>query len=53
MGHNEHLKKIFTDHEFLEDSVIRKFRITAKDGKSYSTNHPALRAPLHGRGIEI
>jgi len=34
---NEHLKKIFTDSELQEDSVIRKFRITAADGKSYNT----------------
>jgi hypothetical protein len=26
---NEHLKKIFSDRELQEDSVIRKFRITA------------------------
>ncbi len=36
---NEHLKNIFSDHELYEKSVIRKFRITATDGKSYSTNH--------------
>lgn len=28
---NEHLKKIFADSELQEDSVIRKFRITASD----------------------
>jgi hypothetical protein len=41
---NEHLKKIFTDSELQEDSVIRKFRITASDGKSYNTLHYKLPA---------
>ncbi|MCF6311795.1 MAG: virulence RhuM family protein [Verrucomicrobiales bacterium] len=36
---NEHLKKIFADSELHEDSVIRKFRITATDGKNYNTLH--------------
>lgn len=36
---NEHLKKVFADKELDEISVIRKFRITAKDGKSYDTKH--------------
>lgn len=39
---NYHIKKIFDDSELSEDSVIRKFRITATDGKSYFTNHYAL-----------
>ena len=39
---NYHLKKIFMDKEVDENSVIRKFRITAADGKSYSTNHYSL-----------
>ena len=39
---NYHIKKIFDDSELSEDSVIRKFRITAADGKSYSTNHYSL-----------
>ena len=39
---NYHLKKIFADGELDENSVIRKFRITAADGKSYSTNHYSL-----------
>jgi len=34
---NEHLKKLFADSELQEDSVIRKFRITADDGKNYNT----------------
>jgi len=36
---NEHLKKIFSDGELQGDSVIRKFRITATDGKNYNTQH--------------
>ena len=36
---NEHIKKIFSDGELDENSVIRKFRITAADGKGYNTNH--------------
>jgi len=41
---NEHLKKVFTDNEQREDSVIRKFRITASDGKNYNTLHYKLPA---------
>ena len=39
---NYHIKKIFADSELQEDSVIRKFRITADDGKNYNTNHYSL-----------
>ena len=39
---NYHIKKIFSDSELQENSVIRKFRITADDGKSYNTNHYSL-----------
>jgi len=35
---NEHLKNIFDGGELDENSVIRKFRITAADGKNYNTN---------------
>jgi len=35
---NEHLKNIFKTGELVEHSVIRKFRITAADGKSYLTS---------------
>ena len=41
---NYHLKKIFKDMEVDENSVIRKFRITASDGKTYETNHYNLKA---------
>ena len=36
---NYHLRKVFKDRELQEDSVIRKFRITAADGKNYDTGH--------------
>ena len=41
---NYHLKKIIADGEIDENSVIRKFRITAADGKTYNTNHYNLSA---------
>jgi hypothetical protein len=36
---NEHIQNIFGDGELAADSVIRKFRITAADGKNYETAH--------------
>jgi hypothetical protein len=36
---NEHIKNIFTEGELKPESVIRNFRITADDGKSYETQH--------------
>ncbi|WP_432740985.1 virulence RhuM family protein [Methylobacter sp. G7] len=41
---NYHLKKIFSDSELEENSVIRNFRITAKDGKNYNTQYYNLSA---------
>ncbi len=41
---NEHLKNIFTSSELDKNSVIRKFRITASDGKYYNTNFYSLDA---------
>jgi hypothetical protein len=41
---NYHLKKIFSDQELQENSVIRNFRITAADGKPYDTLHYNLSA---------
>jgi hypothetical protein len=41
---NEHLKNILKDNDLQEDSVIRKFRITASDGKNYNTQHYNLSA---------
>lgn len=41
---NYHLKKAFEDVEIDENSVIRDFRITARDGKNYNTKHYNLKA---------
>lgn len=41
---NEHLKNIFDEGELVPNTVIRKFRITAADGKSYETQHYNLDA---------
>lgn len=57
---NHHLKKIYTDHELAEESVIRKFRITADDGMDIvkgrhslvcsclRVNHPSTPEVPHG-----
>ena len=34
---SEHLKNIFASQELTAEAVIRKFRITASDGKNYQT----------------
>lgn len=34
---SEHIKHIFEDGELQEDAVVRKFRTTASDGKTYMT----------------
>ncbi len=36
---NEHIQNIFDEGELDSESVIRKFRIPAADGKLYETNH--------------
>ena len=36
---NEHIKNVFLEGELVEDSVVRKSRTTAADGKSYETNY--------------
>lgn len=41
---NYHLKQIFADSELEEHSVIRKFLITAADGKNYNAKHYNLKA---------
>lgn len=41
---NEHIKNIFVSGELTEEAVIRKFLITAADGKSYNTQHYNLDA---------
>lgn len=41
---NGHLTRLKEDGELDPDSVIRKFRITAADGKTYNTKHYNLQA---------
>lgn len=39
---SEHISHIFTEGELHEDSVVRNFRTTAADGKSYNTAYYSL-----------
>lgn len=41
---NQHLKTVFTDLELDENAVIKKYLITAADGKQYNTKHYNLQA---------
>jgi hypothetical protein len=36
---NEHITNIFNENELDKDSVVRNYRITASDGKSYDVAH--------------
>jgi len=36
---SEHIKHIFAEGELQKDSVVRKFRTTAADGKNYTINY--------------
>ena len=41
---NEHLKNIFSSGELQQEAVIRKFLITASDGKEYNARHYSMDA---------
>lgn len=41
---NQHLKRIFSDNELVEHSVVKHYLITAADGKNYQTKHYSLQA---------
>ncbi len=41
---NQHLKRVFSDNELDENSVVKKYLITASDGKNYNTKHYNLQA---------
>ena len=36
---SEHIRNTFKERELQEKAVVRKFRTTAEDGKSYNVNH--------------
>ena len=36
---SEHIRNIFKDGELAEEAVVRNFRTTAADGKTYQVNH--------------
>jgi hypothetical protein len=39
---NEHIQNVFDEQELDSKAVIRNFRITASDGKSYNSQHYSL-----------
>jgi len=41
---NQHLKRIFSDNELEESSVVKQYLSTATDGKRYQTKHYSLQA---------
>jgi hypothetical protein len=41
---NQHLKRIFSDNELEEASVLKSYLSTAADGKGYQTKHYSLQA---------
>jgi len=41
---NQHLKRIFSDNELEESSVVKQYLTTAADGKGYQTKHYGLQA---------
>ena len=41
---NQHLKRIFSDNELEESSVVKHYLTAAADGKNYQTKHYSLQA---------
>jgi hypothetical protein len=46
-------KKIFSDNELQANAVIRDFRITAADGKTYNTQHYNLAAAMSDHFVDV
>ena len=49
---NQHLKRIFSDNELDETSVVKSYLTAAADGKNYQTKHYSLQAII-GVGFKI
>ncbi|MBL8739558.1 MAG: virulence RhuM family protein, partial [Myxococcales bacterium] len=41
---SQHLKRIFTDRELIEEAVVKQYLTTAADGKTYNVKHYNLQA---------
>jgi hypothetical protein len=41
---NQHLTRLFSDHELEEQAVVKQYLITASDGKNYQVKHYSLQA---------
>jgi hypothetical protein len=57
---NQHLKRIFSDSELEESSVVKQYLIAAADGKNYLTKHYSLQAIIavgfkieNGRAVQF
>ncbi|MDI6747579.1 MAG: hypothetical protein QMD17_10565 [Rhodocyclaceae bacterium] len=44
MAKKREVSQVFSDSELQQEAVIRNFRITAADGKSYRVKHYSLQA---------
>jgi hypothetical protein len=43
---SEHIRNVFEEGELSESSVVRKFRTTADDGKSYTSGRKSKRSKI-------
>lgn len=48
---SEHIKNIFEEEELERDSVVRKFRTTASDGKNYDVEYYNLEMIIVNRDV--
>ena len=50
---SEHISHIFNEGELVENSIVRNFRTTAKDGKEYSMKYYNLDVIIQLNGREL